>query len=62
MLPAVEFNDQSLFQANKISDVISNGLLPAKLVAVELPESKLPLKKPFSFCEIFSEGACTRSD
>lgn len=36
MLAAVEFDDEALFETNKINDVGANGLLAAKFVSSDL--------------------------
>jgi len=41
MLPAIYFDNQSSFETNKIYNVISQWLLPAKLESVNLPKTKL---------------------
>ena len=37
MLAAVQFNDQSSFQANKVSDIWANRVLTPKFVRLKLP-------------------------
>jgi hypothetical protein len=37
VLPAVYFDDQHCFEANKVENVVSKGMLPAKSEAAHLP-------------------------
>jgi hypothetical protein len=53
MLSAVDLDDQSFFQTNKIDDVASQRLLAAKLKTVYLPESKFPPKQSLSVRGVF---------
>jgi hypothetical protein len=53
MLSAVDLDDQSFFQTNKIHDVASQRLLAAKLQTVYLPESEFPPKQPLSVRGVF---------
>jgi hypothetical protein len=53
MLSAVDLDDQSFFQTNKIDDVASQRLLAAKLKTVYLPESEFPPKQPLSVRGVF---------
>jgi hypothetical protein len=58
MLSAVDLNDQSFFQTNKIDDVASQRLLAAKLNTVNLPESEFPPKQPLSVRGVFPQLPC----
>jgi hypothetical protein len=60
MLSAVELDDQSFFKAYEINNVFTQRLLPSKFVAVDLPESKLAPKEPFSFGGTIAESARTQ--
>jgi len=53
MLSAVDLDDYPFFQADKIDDVASQRLLPAKLKTVYLPESEFPPKQPLSIRGVF---------
>jgi len=53
MLSAVDLDDQSFFQTNKIHDVASQRLLAAKLQTVYLPESEFPPKQLLSVVGFF---------
>jgi hypothetical protein len=54
MLSAVNFNDQSLLQTDKINDAGSDGTLPAKFVPVKLAQTKMMPKQAFRVCRIAS--------
>ena len=52
VLPAVHFNDQKSFAANKITDVAAYRLLPYKLVSVDLPVTNTIPENGFRVCLI----------
>ena len=49
MLSAVDLDNNSLLQTDKVDDVDSDWLLPAKLETVELPHSDATPEQLFSF-------------
>jgi hypothetical protein len=53
VLSAVDLDDQSFFQTNKIDDVASQRLLAAKLKTVYLPESEFPPKHTLGIGGVF---------
>ena len=54
MLSAVNFNDQSFFQTDKIDDVVPQRLLAAKFITINLPETKLPPEQPLDIGRVAS--------
>ncbi len=55
MLSSIHLNYHPLFQTNKVNDISSQRLLPAKFVALELPEAKLSPKQTFGVRRVISK-------
>ena len=53
VLGAVQFNNKICFMAVKVSNIISNDILPAELIGIAT-EKTLP-KNMFFFCRAFSQ-------
>ena len=57
VLAAVNLNNNPLRQTDKVDDVNSYGLLPAKLESVNLPHSDPTLEQPFGVGGIMAQRA-----
>jgi hypothetical protein len=55
MLAAVDLDNQPSFETNKICNIISQWLLPAKLEPTNLPKPKPLPKQPLDLCRVPSQ-------
>lgn len=58
MLSTIHFNDQLAFDADKISDVATDRMLPAELVSINLPQTQMTPKPLFGIGHVLSEMPC----
>lgn len=59
VLPLIELDNQLPFETHRIYDESAQGLLPAKLVSVELPATKMAPQGAFPLCGLLPQGSGT---
>jgi hypothetical protein len=59
MLTAVDFNDQSRFQTNKINDVGTDGHLATKTVTGDLPLAQMLPEIPLGVGHVGAKCSCS---
>jgi hypothetical protein len=61
MLAAVDLDNQPSFETNKICNIISQWLLPAKLEPTNLPKPKPLPKQPLDLCWVPSQSSSSQA-
>ena len=56
MLSTIKLNNELLFKANEIYDVVVYGLLSSEFRSFELPASEFSPEQPLRVCRVLSKG------